>query len=75
MIEKIVQRRLVIPDNKVDEARRDYEMQTDPRNLITFNDGYHERSIREKWGMSSSELGEVLKGAPKRRRSIVRARP
>ena len=73
MVEKIVQRRLFIPDDKIEEARRDYEMQTDPRNLITYNDGYHERSIREKWGMSSSETGELLKGTRKPRRSTVRA--
>lgn len=67
--------RLFIADSKIDEARRDYESQTDPRNLITFSDGYHARSIERKWGMSVSEIGEVLKHAPKRRRSIVRARP
>lgn len=64
MVEKIVNRRLFIPDAKVAEAREDLDRLLNPANLITFNDGYFSKSLREKWGMSSDEMQQLV-GKPK----------
>lgn len=60
MPEKIVQRRISIPDDRVAEARHDLDMLFNPQNLITYNDGYYAKSLEQKWRMSTSDLQELV---------------
>lgn len=61
---KTVQRTLSIPAHRIKEAREDLEKLLSPVHLITFNDGYYAKSLEQKWGMTCSEMQQLL-GTPR----------
>lgn len=61
MVSVVVSRTLTVPDDRVAEARKDLDMLNNPRNLITYNDGYFSASLERKWRMSPHELAQVVK--------------
>lgn len=59
MVEKVISRTLSIPDNKVEEAKKDMRAILNPASH-SFNDGWAAKAFQEKWGMSINEMGELI---------------
>jgi len=57
-MEVIVSKRLFVPDNRIDELKRDVKAIMDPSSLA-FNDGWAAKSFIGKWGFSVNDAQKL----------------